>query len=250
MNKQSILQVSLGILLQTVLLQPMAFAEEPINLCMENICIGDDLEQLNVKWKPIKIDYQLSRTVKNELRKHPVDTIYYDYNEQLVTDKENKEWFLPYIIYLQKFDQNVLERLKKVRAICTPLSLTGEVDREGETRLFVTFRAVADEGRRGKLRVVQIQKQFNIFPPHLRPEDKTKYTSIVELLKSEYPKMQMVRDIDARPNSNVIAFAPALLGYRFISDVNIPLVFKIQDLADIESLDYSEEKSKACPSNE
>ncbi|PJF32893.1 MAG: hypothetical protein CUN57_03540, partial [Phototrophicales bacterium] len=111
----------------------------------------------------------------------------YEYNELLVTSKTDKEWFLPYVIYLQKFDQNVLNRLSEVKAICTSLQLTGEVDREGDTRLFVTFRAVPDEGRRGKLRVVQIQKQFNIYPPHLRPEDKNRYLALVEALKQEYP---------------------------------------------------------------
>ena len=136
-------------------------ASEQASVCMENVCIGDNLEQLNLSWKPLKIEYDLKRTVENQLNKNKVDDIYFEYNEVLVTSKENKEWFLPYIIHLQKFDQTVLDKLKKVAAICTPLALTGEVDREGETRLFVTFRAVPDEGRRGLLRVVQIEKQFN-----------------------------------------------------------------------------------------
>jgi len=226
-----------------------AVALEQGSVCMENICVGDDLESLQIQFKPIEFDYNLKRRLKNDLAKRTVDDIYEEYYEILITDQATKKQLLPYIIYLQKFDNKVIDLLGRVRAICTPLTLTGEVDREGETRLFVTFRAVPDNGRRGKLRVVALQKQFKIFPPHLRPEDKSRYVAMLEVLKKNYPGLKQVRDIDARPESNEIAFAPALLGFRFYSDVNSPLVLKLQDTEEIEPIDFSPQKSKLCPAD-
>lgn len=216
-------------------------------LCMENICIGDDVEQLSVDWKKIKIDYKAKRAVKGLLLGKTQDELYYDFNELLIADEKVKQWLIPYIFHLQKFDSEVLKQLQSVKAICTPLSLTGEIERNATSKLFVTFRAVADDGERGRLRVVQLEKEFNIFPPHIRPSDKSKYVSMVETLKQDYPKMVLVRDIDARATSNEVAFADAILGYRFFSDVNNPLIFRIRDLADLESIEFDEKRSKQCP---
>lgn len=216
-------------------------------LCMEGICIGDDVDLLEVDWKKVKIDYKTKRAIKGQLIGKDIDELYYDYNELLVTDNKTKELLAPHIIQLQKFDQSVLEALKGVKAICSPLSLTGEVSNNSNTKLFITFRAVADDGARGRLRVVQIEKEFNIFPPHIRPGDKDKYLALVETLKLTYPKMVMVRDIDARATSNEVAFADAILGYRFFSDVNNPLIFRVRDLADVESIEFDENRSTQCP---
>ena len=214
--------------------------------CIENICIGDDLESLSLEWKPVALNYKISRQVENDLSKQTLDELYDDSNEKIITDKTTLRSLVPYIMHLQKFDASVLEKLRKVRAICTPLSLTGEVKHESRTKLFVTFRAVADEGRRGKLRVVQIEKQFDIYPPHIRPEDKNKYIGLLDALRESYPSMILVRDIDAVVESNKVIFANAILGYRFFSDVSSPLVFRLKDTADIESVDDSKQISKEC----
>jgi len=224
------------------------FAAE--RLCLENICIGDDVDTLDVKWKKVKVDYKTSRAVKGLLKGKTVEELYYDYNEQLITDQKTLTELVPQIIQLQKFDELVLDKLSKVKAICTPLSLSGEVENNSKTKLLVTFRVIADEGGRGRLRVVQLEKEFNIYPPHLRPRDKEKYVAMEQALKSEYPNLVLVRDIDARANSNEVAFANTLLGYRFFSDVYTPLIFRIRDLADIESIEVDHKRSALCPAVE
>jgi hypothetical protein len=225
-----------------------SFEEE--KLCLENICIGDDVDGLNVQWKKVKIDFKTNRAVKALLAAQSVEELYFDYNEQIVTNKTTLEQLVPHIIQLQKFDGDVLDKLLSVKAICSPLSLSGEVDNDSSTKFFVTFKAVADEGKRGRLRVVQLEKEFNIYPPHIRPTDKEKYVSMVQTLKQDYPNLKMVRDIDARATSNEVAFANTLLGYRFTSDVNVRLTFRMRDLTDIESIDVNPKRSAHCPVSE
>ena len=219
-------------------------------VCLENICIGDDVDQLDVTWKSAPIDYKTKRAVESQLAQLSIDELYYEYNETLVTDKKTLADLAPHIITMQKFDQSVLDKLAKVRAICTPLSLTGEVDNDSSTKLFVTFRVVADEGGRGRLRVVQLEKEFNIHPPHLRPMDKRKYVALMDALKQEYPGIVQVRDIDARAASDKEAFATAIVGYRFFSDVRNPLILRVRDLSDFESIEFDENRSSQCPAVE
>jgi len=219
-------------------------------LCMEGICIGDDAEALDVEWKKVNVDYKAKRAINTQLASMSVEELYYDYNEILITSPAVKKKLAPKVIQLQKFDAEVLDELSRVRAICTDLSLTGQVESNSRTKLFITFRAIADSGGRGKLRVVQIDKEFNIFPPHLRPADKEKYVAMLSVLKKDYPELVLVRDIDARADSNEVAFASALLGYRFFSDVNNPLIFRIRDQADIDSIEFDENRSPLCPAPE
>ena len=218
--------------------------------CLENICIGDDVDAIDTTWKTVEIDYKTNRAVKGLLAEKTVDELYYDNYVQLITDQNTLKNLAPKVIQLQKFDASVLETLASVKAICTPLTLTGEIENNSKTKMLVTFRVVADEGGRGRLRVVQLEKEFNIFPPHLRPRDKDKYIAMVAALKSEYPSMVLVRDIDERAYTNEVAFANMLLGYRFFSDVNTPLVFRIRDLADIESIEVDPKRSPLCPAQE
>ncbi len=217
------------------------------NLCLENICIGDDVETLDVTWSPLKLDYKTQRAAKAQLLNNSIDEIYYEFNEQLITDQKTLTELAPYITLLQKFDGDVLKKLAKVKAICSPLSLTGEIENESRTKLFVTFRAIADEGGRGKLRVVQLEKEFNIYPPHLRPKDREIYVAMIDTLKKDYPSTVVVRDIDARAEGNDVAFASSLVGFRFFSDVYTPLIFRIRDLADIDLISDDPKKSALCP---
>lgn len=217
-------------------------------LCLDNVCIGDDVDQLDLEWVKIEIDYKTKRTIESQLSQSTVDELYYDYNESLVTDQKMLVDLAPYIITLQKFDQSILDKLAKVKAICSPLSLTGEVkDDILDEKLFVTFRVVADSGGRGRLRVVQLEKEFKIFPPHIRPRDKKKHRATFEELKKSFPGIVEVRDIDARAATDEVAFAYALLGFRFFSDARNPLIFRLRDLTDLESIEFDENKSSSCP---
>ena len=220
-------------------------------LCLDNICIGDDVDQLGLEWVKVEIDYKTKRTIESQLANLSIDELYYDYNEKLITDQKMLEELAPYVITLQKFDQSILDKLAKVKAICTPLSLTGEVkDDILSEKLFVTFRVVADNGGRGRLRVVQLEKEYKIYPPHIRPTDKKKHRETFESLQSQFPGIVEVRDIDARAANDEIAFAYALLGFRFFSDSRNPLIFRLRDRTDLESIEFDENKSASCPAVE
>ncbi len=216
------------------------------DLCLQGICIGDDVETLPVKWKPIELTYYDEKFVETELEGRNIEDVYYDYNEQLVADRTILREILPYVIQKQRFDGNVLASLSKVRAICSSLTLTGEVESESEHKLYVTFRAVADEGKRGKLRVVRLEKQFNVMAPHLRPRDADVYRALRKALKEEFPSLQIVRDIDGRANVSAMQSANALLGFRFVSDVSNPLVLRLIDDADITLIEDDENISPLC----
>ena len=220
-------------------------------LCLDNICIGDDVDQMDTEWVKVEIDYKTKRTIESQLSQMTVDELYYDYNETLVTDQKMLRDLAPYVITLQKFDQTILDKLAKVKAICTPLSLTGEVkDDILNEKLFVTFRVVADEGGRGRLRVVQLEKEYKIYPPHIRPRDKKKHRATYEDLKKSFPAIVEVRDIDARAETDEVAFAHALLGFRFFSDSRNPLIFRLRDQTDLESIEFDENRSASCPAIE
>ncbi len=236
-----IFHLALGSLLFTL----GSFAQAS-DLCLQGICIGDDVETLPVKWKPIELTYYDQKFVETELEGRTIEDVYYDYNEQLVADASVLKEILPYVIQKQRFDGNVLGALSKVKAICSSLTLTGELDSESEHKLFVTFRAVADDGKRGKLRVVRIEKQFNVMAPHLRPRDADVYRALRKALKEEFPSLQIVRDIDGRANVSAMQSANALLGFRFVSDVSNPLVLRLIDDAEFNMIEDDENASPLC----
>lgn len=233
--------VHIGLLLGLV---SHAMAAE--NLCMEGVCIGDDVEKLPVEWKDVTLDYDDNRFITMELEDRSIDELYYDYNEQLIAEKDVLEQLAPYVIRKQRFDQSVLDTLKQVRAICSSLTLTGEVDQTGTDKLFVTFRAVADAGQRGLLRVVRIEKQLDIMAPHLRPADADKYRIAKKELKRQYPSMEVVRDIDGRVSFDKARSTSALLGFRFFSTVSNPLIFRLIDPANITMIEEDDNASARC----
>jgi hypothetical protein len=235
------IQCALGLMLITA--SAIASTKE---LCLQGICIGDDVETLPVKWKPIELSYSDRKFVETELEQRSVDDVYYDYNEHLVADKNVLLELLPFVIQKQQFDGNVLAALSKVKAICSSLTMTGELESESEHRLFVTFRAIADNGKRGKLRVVRIEKVFNVMAPHLRPKDASIYRALRKSLKEEFPSLQIVRDIDGRVNTEELANADVLLGFRFLSDASNPLVLRLIDAADIPLIEFDENISPLC----
>jgi len=227
-----------------------AFSTAFASRCMEGVCIGDDVDSLNVTWKKVTLNYYDEKFVETELEGRSVDDVYYDYNERLIADKDVLKEVLPYVIRNQRFDSDVLAALSKVRAICSSLTLTGEVENESKSRLFVTFRAIPDSGKRGKLRVVQIEKQFNVMAPHLRPRDAELFQNIKSELQKIYPSLVVIRDIDGRVNSAEMQSANALLGFRFISDVSNPLVLKLLDDANPEMIEDSEGAHPQCQRGE
>ncbi|NVK87326.1 MAG: hypothetical protein HWE13_04335 [Gammaproteobacteria bacterium] len=216
------------------------------NLCHDGVCIGDDVERLAVSWKPIEVTYQDQKFVETELADRRIEDVYFDYNEQLVADRSVLRDILTYVIRNQRFDGKVLASLGRVRAICSSLTLTGEVENDSSDRLFVTFRAVANNGQRGMLRVVRIEKQYNIMAPHLRPADASAYRTMKKDLKVQYPSLVNVRDIDGRASSSAAQHATALLGFRFISDVSNPLVLKIIDPTNLAMIEEDESAHPLC----
>jgi len=218
------------------------------DLCLDGVCVGDDVERINVTWKPIEVTYLDQKFVETELADRKVEDVYYDYNEQLVADRNVLREILTYVIRNQRFDSKVLGALSRVKAICSSLTLTGEVENESDDRLYVTFRAVADNGKRGMLRVVRIEKQYNIMAPHLRPGDAAAYRSVKKQIKEQFPNVLNVRDIDGRVSSSATQNANVLLGFRFISDVSNPLVLKLLDPSNITMIEEDEEASSLCKS--
>ncbi len=214
------------------------------DLCLEGICIGDNLETLNVKWKTVPLSYDDEKFVETELAGRKVMDVYYDYNELMVTSDQVLKSLLPYVIHKQRFDQKVLNQLSTVRAICSPLTLTGELEHEGDTRLYVTFRAIADNGKRGALRVVRLEQQFKLNA--LRVRGSKVYKQLKQDLETRFPGLVHVRDIDGRANSAAVASAKAILGFRFISDVSNPLILKLLDVEDIPSIETDENASPLC----
>ncbi|MCO7226792.1 hypothetical protein [Pleionea sp. CnH1-48] len=233
----------LGFILFLILFSTQLAAEQ---LCVEDVCIGDDVEALGSKWKPIKLTYYDEKFVETELAGRTAKDVYADFYEVLVADDSVLKTILPYVIRKQQFDSTVLRELSKVRAICSSLTLTGEVERESSSRLFVTFRVTADKGSRGKLRVVRLEKQFNIMSPHIRPRDAAMLNNVKKELKNIFPDMKVVRDIDGRHDSIEVQTASALLGFRFISDVSNPLILRVTDPAEIPAIEDDPEASPLC----
>ncbi|WP_144391685.1 hypothetical protein [Pleionea sediminis] len=218
------------------------------DLCLDGICIGTNVENLNVEWKEVVLSYEDRRFIENELSGRNINELYYDYNESIVASKDLLKDLAPFIIRKQQFDKKVLDKLKQARAICSSLALTGEVVHDGDYQLFVTFRAVADAGQRGLLRVVRIEKQYNVMAPHLRPADASKYRVIKKSLKETYPSLAVVRDIDSRTSSDISRKSSALLGFRFFSTVSNPLILRLIDPENIEMIEYDKNASSHCGS--
>jgi hypothetical protein len=217
--------------------------------CLDNICIGDDVESLNVEWKPLQQTYLDRKFFEEELATRSVSDIYYDYNEQLIAERAVLTDLLVPVIRKQLFDGNVLGQLKKVRAICSSLTLTGEVVTGSDDKIFVTFRAIANNQQRGMLRVVGIEKQYNLMASHLRPRDRGKIREVKKQLKAQYPNIITVTDIDSRAAMGMTQKSNILVGYRFISDVSNPLILKIIDNEDIQMIEDSSDRHPGCQSS-
>lgn len=222
-----------------------AFAAEPY--CMDGICLGADLEQLSVKWVAHPPSAQERIDAEAMLQVKPVKDIYRERNELLIATDATLRDLYSYVIKRQVFDSHVLAKLREVTAYCSSTTLTGEVDNNSKERLYVTVRAVPDKGGVGKLRVVGIEKQFDIMASSLRPHDKPRDKAVRVEMKARYPDMVEVRDLDSTRVSSVeVSMAGAQIGYRFHSEVSIPLTLRLRDTADIEMLEDSAQAHPSC----
>jgi hypothetical protein len=222
-----------------------AAAAEPY--CIDGVCLGVTVDQLQVKWKPLPPSTQEKLDAEAMLRGKDIKALYRERNELLATTEASLRELYPYVIRRQVFDSHVLGKLHEVKAYCSSTTLTGEVLLDSKEKLFVTLRAVPDNGGVGKLRVVGIEKQFDIMASSLRPQDKPKDKAIRAEMKARYPDMVEVRDLDStRPSSVDVSMAGAQIGYRFHSEVSIPLTLRLRDTAEIEMLEESENAHPMC----
>lgn len=216
------------------------------DFCLSGVCLGDDVETLSVKWKPQPPSVQEKIDADAMLASRPVREIYQERNELLVTDDNTLKALYPYVVRRLVFDRDVLDTLRQVRAFCSSTTLTGELELEGRDRIFVTFRAVPDKTSRGRLRVIGLEQQFDI-SPLLRPADKARDKAKRAELRTRYADLREMRDLDAaRVASTEDSLAPALLGYRFHSEVNIPLTLRLRDTAEFEMLENARDVSPLC----
>jgi hypothetical protein len=216
--------------------------------CMEGVCIGDRLDNLTVNWETIEPPHALIQKYNNLPKETPIASIYEEFNEIFASSDELKLELAPYIIDLQRFDDQVLEKLNTVPYFCTATTLAGLLKTESTfSKIWVTARVVPNEGRKGHFRVVQLERVYSYMAPFLRPRDEPELNRLKKELKKEYPSIQILRNIDnLRGGSNDITLAKYLFGFKFISASNVPATFRIKDSEDIEPIDYSELKNEKC----
>ncbi|NQD38500.1 hypothetical protein HPT27_15870 [Permianibacter sp. IMCC34836] len=215
--------------------------------CLDEICLGATIDQLQVKWKDLPPTTQETLDFESMLQDKKIKDVYFESNELMIASEATLRQLFPYVIRRQVFDNHVLSKLREVKAYCSSTTLTGEVLHEGKDKLFVTVRAVPDNGGVGKLRVVGIEKQFDIMASSLRPQDKPRDKAMRAEMKARYPDLVEVRDLDSTRVSSVdISMAGAQMGYRFHSEVSIPLTLRLRDTADITTLEESDQASPLC----
>ncbi len=215
--------------------------------CLDSICLGSTLDQLQVKWKDNPPTTQARLDAEAMTQGQDIKAIYRERNELLLASESTLRDLYPYVISRQVFDNHVLGKLREVKAYCSSTTLTGEVVIEGKDRLFVTVRAVPDNGGVGKLRVVGIEKQFDIMASSLRPQDKPKDKALRADMKIRYPDLIELRDLDSTRMSSVeTSMASAQIGYRFHSEVSIPLTLRLRDVEDVALMEESDQASPQC----
>ncbi len=217
--------------------------------CLMDVCLGDDVRELNVKWiaNPPTLQEQLD--AKSLMLARPVADIYNDRNELMITNDEVRAQLFPYVIRRQVFDASVLGLLQKVQAFCSSTTLTGELQQDNKREhVYVTFRVEPVKGGQVRLRVVVLEKQYDIMSSVLRPEDRKRESAEREAIKQRFAHVKEVRDLDARFAGIDENFSPVLLGYRFYSESRIPFTLRMRDLTDFEMMEESRHLNPLCTS--
>lgn len=216
--------------------------------CLLGVCLGDDVRELKVAWVANPPSLQEQLDAKSLMLAQPVKDIYRRRNELMVTTDLVRTELFPYVMRRQVFDATVLNTLAKVQAFCSSTTLTGEVMQENKREhVFVTFRVEPVKGGgSGRLRVVVLEKQFDIMSGVLRPEDRKREMQTREAIRQQYGQVKEVRDLDARFAGNDENFSPILMGYRFYNESRIPFTLRMRDLTEFELMEESKDISPLC----
>jgi hypothetical protein len=215
--------------------------------CLLDVCLGDDVRDLNVSWVPNPPTLQEQLDAKALMQARSVSDIYHDRNELLITTDAVRAQLFPYLIRRQVFDASVLNTLTQVQAFCSSTTLTGElVQANKREHILVTFRVEPVKGGQARLRVVVLEKQFDIMSSVLRPEDRKREVLEREAIKQRFSQVKEVRDLDARFAGIGENFAPVLMGYRFFSESRIPFTLRMRDLTDFEMMEESRHINPLC----
>lgn len=215
--------------------------------CMMTVCLGDDVRDLNVAWVPNPPSLQEQLDAKSLMLARPVTEIYRERNELMITSDKVRAQLFPYVMRRQVFDASVLQTLQQVQAFCSSTTLTGElVQSNKREHIYVTFRVEPINGSAGRLRVVVLEKQFDIMSSILRPDDRKRELEKRNEIKQSYAQVKEVRDLDARFAGIDENFSPVLIGYRFYSESRIPFTLRMRDLTDFEMMEESRNISPLC----
>lgn len=206
-------------------------------LCLDGVCIGDDLLKLNTEWAPIAMDASASQYYANELQRKAAKDIYKGANLKIVAENKVMVALLPYLIDAQGFDAKAFEDLKQVQAFCSGITLKGQIQLEGSDKVYVTAQVVPPSPDGMQLRVVGIEKVFDAYHPISRPDQEDKVKALRKSLKKSFPVLVEIRNIDDMFLNDQYTDKPAILGFKFSSDVAVPMALKLRDVSDVPGLD-------------
>lgn len=227
---------SLPGLIGLLLMSTLATAADD-KLCLHGVCIGDDLLKLNVNWAATAMDAGAKQYYANELQHKSLKDIYKAGNQRIVADAKIQSELLPYLLDTQSFDVTAFEKLKEVQAFCTPITLHGQIQVEGNDKVYVTVQSVPPTTDGMQLRVVGIEKVFDAYHPISRPDQEAKVKAVRSALRKLFPMLVEVRNIDDMFLNDRYTDKPAILGFKFSSDVAVPMAFKLRDVSNIPALD-------------
>jgi len=232
------------------LLNLNSFAESKLD-CLHGVCIGENLFELEVvEWVPVEEPLALIQKYKILTKETPIEEMYYEVNEIFELDQKAKLDLAPYIIDLQRFDQSVIDKLKRTQYFCTSMTLVGEIKTKSEDKdehVWVTAKIIPDESGKGLFRIVQLEKNYSLMPSFLRPADKEPLAELKKQIIKEYPDVKIVRNVDRiRGAGYELTLAKYIFGFRFLTDNNVPATLRIRDTADIEPIEYSPMINKKC----
>jgi len=214
-----------------------AMAAEDNKLCLHGVCIGDDLLKLDLKWVPLEIGADARQYYDNELQRTSPKALYDKAGQKIVADPGVMSELLPYLLDKQGFDDKGFKALQRVQAFCSNITLKGQLALDGADKVFVTAQSVPPTAQGMQLRVVRIEKIFDVYHPMYRPEQGAKVKELRKDLKKLFPGLIEVRDIDDPFLNDQYTDKPAIMGFKFTSDVSVPMALKLRDVSDVPALD-------------